>query len=137
MSGGLHPPKEGRARVRGLHDALHSSRRIHCLRGLRTGLSCDGHLPGGQCSGTMAELHRHELRTFRNSEKVKPLGGKFGDSEQFPDLGKLLTVPEFVVWHHSCQYQISSYYLKSSASSLHLQNSRNTHTFTASKSTIP
>src|SRR5439155_23353134 len=105
------------------------------MRGLRAGVSSDGHLPGGQCSGTMAELHRHELRTFRNSEEVKPRG-KFGDSEQFPDLGKLLTVPEFV-WSHLWQKHTSSHYLKSSASSLHLQNSRNTHTFTASKSTTP
>ena len=37
--GRLHPPAQGRARVRAGDDALHPSGRVHRLRGVRPGVS--------------------------------------------------------------------------------------------------
>ena len=46
VSGRLHPPPQGRGRLRDGRDALHRPRRLHPVRQLRAGLPGDGDLHG-------------------------------------------------------------------------------------------
>src|SRR5687767_2047715 len=61
LPGRLHSPAEGRTRVPDGGNALHSSRRVHRLRRVCSGLSRRGNLRAGRDPGKVEELHPREL----------------------------------------------------------------------------
>ena len=76
LSGRLHPPDPGRARLRLGRDALHRPRRVHRLRRLRRGLPGRRLLRRGPAPGRVGQIRRDQRRLLQEERGVAAPGAE-------------------------------------------------------------